>query len=171
MLSVGIQTVLGTILVDLTTLLLVGPRQLFGADGLLLELFAELLVQRLARHLGPLFLPDCREPRVLGAEQHVRHRRGRQLAAQEPRQLDDVRGFAFDLIRCASILFALLRLALHRFACSGLVWSAWVWSALMRWSACGVVWSDALVCLLWSGLVCLGLVCFIALVYRWCGPV
>ena len=157
MLSVGIQSMLETILVELATLLLVGPRQLFEADGLLLEFFAELLVQRLVRHLVPLFLPDCREPRVLGAEQHVRHRRGRQLAAQEPRQLDDVRGFAFDLLRfallrCASILFALLRLALRRFACSGLVWSAWVWSALMLWSACGVVWSDALVCLLWSGL-------------------
>ena len=154
MLSVGIQTVLGTILVDLTTLLLVGPGQIFGVDGLLLELFAELLVQRLARHLGPLFLPDCREPRVLGTEQHVRHRRGRQLAAQEPRQLDDVRGFAFDLIRCASILFALLRLALHRFACSGLVWSGppgfglpgcaglLVVRSGLIWSACsGLAWS------------------------------
>ena len=38
MLPVGIQTMLETILVDLTTLLLVGPHQLFEADGLLLKL-------------------------------------------------------------------------------------------------------------------------------------
>ena len=90
--------------------------------------FAELLVQRLVRHLVPLFLPDCREPRVLGAEQHVRHRRGRQLAAQEPRQLDDVRGFAFDLLRllCFAVIrlsllcFASLCVALPALVCSGL---------------------------------------------------
>ena len=36
MLPVGSQTMLETVLVDLTTLLLVGPRQLFEADGFLL---------------------------------------------------------------------------------------------------------------------------------------
>ena len=65
MLPVGIQTMLETVLVDLATLLLVGPRQLFEPDGLVLEFFAELLVQRLVRHLGPLFLPDCRVPLVV----------------------------------------------------------------------------------------------------------
>ena len=121
----GIQTTLETILVDLTTLLLVGPRQLFEADGLLLEFFAELLLQRLVRHLVPLFLPDCHEPRVLGAEQHVRQRRGRQLAAQEPCQLDDVRGFAFDLL-----CFAVLRLSLLCFASLCVALPALVWSGL-----------------------------------------
>ena len=40
MLPVGIQTMLETILVDLTTPLLVGPRQLFAADGLLMKLLS-----------------------------------------------------------------------------------------------------------------------------------
>ena len=38
MLPVGIKTMLETNLVDFTTLLLVGPHQVFEADGILLKL-------------------------------------------------------------------------------------------------------------------------------------